>query len=316
MPERRLERNPSPQAGWACLSNSLSVDHRVLLSQLADPTTRGALARWLLAACAIGFLMTVLVMAGLGYGASRMSFALVFWLVLVFIPLRIAVEASGPLGARLRHALAQRAVADPRRYERADMVPFVVRDLFAREVTMPRIAKPVHALKAREAAIAILSRTAPRADAGDLLRAIRTTLAATAAEAVQVSAAATGIAADAIQARWDSARALGAMGALTTVLAAAYADRWGTAPVIPELEGRPLNDFLDAALDYCDEAALQVDALPWTEPPLATTAATGDIDDVRATWQTFLAAGTPSPRALDAFLATVLPASTRAPGPG
>src|SRR3990172_2446930 len=159
------------------------MDHRVLLSQLADPTTRGALARWLLAACAVGFLVTVVVLGGLGYGVSRMSFALVFWVVLVFIPLRIAVEASGPLGARLRQALAQRAVADPRRYERADMVPFVVRDLFAREVTMPRIAKPVHALKAREAAIAILSRTALRADPGDLLRAIRTTLAAAAAEA-------------------------------------------------------------------------------------------------------------------------------------
>jgi len=293
------------------------VNYRLLFSQLADGSARSALARWLLAACALGYAATVLLMVGLGYGAARAGFALVVWAVLVFIPLRIAVEASGPLAARQRERLAAHAIADPTRYERPALLPFIVRDLFARLVTMPRITTPVHGQKAREAATAILTRAAARPDAADLLRGvIRTALAAASTEAVQVSAAATGVAADNIQARWDSARALGAMSALITVLAAAYDDRYGEPPAIPELAGRALREFLDTAMDYCDEAALRVDALPWTEPALATLVAERTIDEVRASWLSFLSAGIPAPRALEAFLVTVLPVSARAPGPG
>ena len=285
------------------------MSYRLLFSQLADGAARSAVSRWLLAACSLGYVATVLLMAGLGHGVARAGFALVVWAVLVFIPLRIAVEASGPLAARQREFLAARAIADPARYERPTLLPFVVRDLFAHIVTMPRIATPVHGQKAREAATAILTRAAARPDAADLLRrVIRTALAAAATEAVQVSAAVTGVAADNIQARWNSARALSAMSALITVLAAAYADRFGTPPTIPELEGRALREFLDAAMDYCDEAALRVDALPWTEPALATPVAARTVDEVRAAWLLFLNAGTPAPRALDAFLTTVLPA--------
>jgi hypothetical protein len=291
------------------------VRYRLWLSQLADGAARSAASRWLLALCALGFVVTVVLLAGLGYGLDRAGFAFVVWAALIFIPLRIALEASGPAGARARERLAARAVADPARYARPDLVGFVVRDLLARTVTMPRITTPVHRQKARVAATAILSRLAARRAPADLLRdVIRTTLAAASDEAAHVSAGATGTAADAIQARWEGARALGAVSALVSVLAAAYADQHGVAPALPELGGRTLADFLDATMDYCDEAALQVDALPWTEPPLARVAPAEKIDAVRAAWRAFLDAGTPAPRALEAFLATVLP-SARAPGP-
>ncbi|MGH2405695.1 MAG: hypothetical protein ACRDGN_14725, partial [bacterium] len=92
------------------------------------------------------------------------------------------------------------------------------------------------------------------------------------------------------------------------VLAALYVDRWGGPPPLPELGDRTLSDYLDAALDYCDEAALKVDALPWTEPLLRWPPNSADAEGVRATWRAFVAAGTPAPRALQAFLGTVLPA--------
>jgi hypothetical protein len=285
------------------------MDLRLLLSHFADAGTRGALARWLFVVCACGFVASLAALAALGYGLDRWVFVLVVWTVLLFIPLRILIEALPTVGGRMREAVLRRVAADPRRYQRPELLPIVVGGLFARDVTMPRIAKPQQAHKAREAATAILGRTTGGTDAaGVLTGAIRATLAAAAHEAVAISAAATGVASETIQNRWEGARALGALAALIQVLAAAYAERWGGPPALPELGGRPLADYLDAALDYCDEAALQVDALPWTEPPLASPLAPGAVEGVRAAWHAFVAAGTPAPRALEAFLATVLPA--------
>ncbi|MBI3997443.1 MAG: hypothetical protein HY355_00315 [Armatimonadetes bacterium] len=284
------------------------MDLRLLLSHLASARTRAALARWLLVVCVLGFAGTVAVLAVLGHGLDRWLFVLIVWAVLVFIPLRIALDAGQTLGARMRVSVSDRIAGDPGRYARPALMPIVVADLFARAVTMPRITTPEHAHKAREAAVAILRRIAGRPDATDLLRgAVRTSLAAAASEAVQVSAAATGTAADNIQARWDGARALGALAAVVQLLAAAFADRWGVPPVLPELEGRSLSDFLEAAMDYCDEAALQVDALPWTEPPLAAVQDSGAVDEARMAWRTFMQAGEPAPQALQAFLAAVIP---------
>ncbi len=284
---------------------------RLLLSHFADAGTRGAFARGLLVVCVFGFVASLAALAGLGYGLDRWVFVLVVWAVLLFIPLRILIEALGNVGLRMSETVLRRIAADPRRYQRPELLPIVVGGLFAREVTMPRIAKPQQAHKAREAAIAILGRTAGGTDADtadSLAGAIRTSLAAAAHEAVAISAAATGVASETIQDRWEGARALGALVAVIQVLAAAYTERWGGPPALPELGGRPLADYLEAALDYCDEAALQVDALPWTEPPLAPSMDSNAAERVRAAWHAFVAAGTPAPRALEAFLATVLPA--------
>ena len=289
-----------------------TLNVRLLASRLAEGGVRDALGRYLLVACVAGFAVSLALLRMLGYGLDRWLFVLIAWAVLIFIPLRIVVEVLRPFGVRMRRRVADSLVDDPRRFERPELLPIVVGEIAVREVTMPRFTKPEQALKAREAAVAVLRRTMTGPDAAaQLSGAIRAVLAAAATEAVAVSASATGVAADTIQTRWEGARALGGLTALVAVLAAAYRDRWGALPDLPELDGRPLRDYLDAAFDYCDEAALQVEALPWTEPPLGPAVDPGAIERVRAAWKTFLAAGTPSPRALEAMVRVVVAPGAR-----
>jgi hypothetical protein len=283
------------------------LDPRLLLSQLADRDTRTAAGWWLLAFCAAGFAVTLGILVWRGAGLDRWVFVLLVWGVLVFVPLRIALESMQTLGVGMRHAVAGRVSANPRRYDDPIMLPVTVRALAERDALLPRICLPQHARQAREAATALVARTGTGAAAASRhRRAIAALVAATADEAAALSASATGSAADNIQARWDAARALGALGALVRILVAAYTDRWGVPPAVPELAGRDLREYLDALLDYCDEAALQVDALPWTEPPLDAEASHERLEEVRQTWRAFLAAGLPAPRALEAFVSTVL----------
>jgi hypothetical protein len=279
------------------------ADPRVLLSRLADPGARRAAGRGLLVACAAGFAVTLALLAA-GGGLHRWVFALLVWGALVFVPLRILIESAETLGARARRAVAAEAAADPRRYERPAYLPFVVAALADRGPPPPRICTPAHARQAAEAAAALLGRIQRSGRDAEVHRgALRALVAAVAQSAADVSAAAAGN----IQARWDGARALGALSVLTSIVGAAFDDRWGAPADLPELDGRALDDYLAAALDYCDEAALQVDALPWTEPTLATST---DARGVVAAWQAFLAAGLPAPRALAAFLDALLGAAT------
>ncbi|MDR7482629.1 MAG: hypothetical protein QN183_04370 [Armatimonadota bacterium] len=277
------------------------------LARLAEGRRRALVARWLLGGCVVGFFLTLGAMQLAGWGLDRWIFALIVWGALVFLPLRIALDASGSLGARALAALRRRLASHPSRYDHPEWLPVLVGDLFARRVTMPRITTPAHARKAHDAAAAILRHLVGRTDAGDRLGgAIRLALAAAAAEAMHVSALASGPTAQSIQARWDGARALGTLAALIQLLTAAFADRWDRPPPVPELAGRSLRDFLDATLDYCDEAALQVDALPWTEPPLPALLAPETVDRVRGAWRVFVAAPPPATAALDAFVGEVL----------
>ncbi|MGQ0548937.1 MAG: hypothetical protein ACT4PY_04635 [Armatimonadota bacterium] len=294
--------------GVSCVEHSSAVDFRFLLSRFAEDATRGRLARWLIVVCALGFVASLAALMILGYGADRWFFVLIVWAVFVFIPLRIWVEALQTVGLRVRQATVDQIAADPRRYERRELLPFLVQHLFVRHATMPRIAKPAQAYKAREAAEAIVGGAGPGGGARMLVEAIRATLAAAELEAVALSASASGPDAGDIQSRWEGARALGALGALIQMLAAAHRDRWGALPPLPELGGRELADYLEAAMDYCDEAALKVDALPWTEPLLRASPHAAGAESVRGTWRAFVNAGTPSPRALQGFLETVLPA--------
>jgi hypothetical protein len=283
-------------------------DLRLILSHLADSDARQGAARWLLVLCTVGFVVTLVILRTLGYGLERWAFVLLVWGVLIFLPLRIFLESMQTLGLGMRRVVADRAAADPQRYEDPALLPVAVRTLARRAVRLPRICLPPHAQQAREAAVAILSQTRARRDgAGRLRLAIRTLLAAVAQESEAASTAATGVAAENIQARWEGARALGTLGVLVSILTEAYEDRWGAPPDVPELGGRPITDYLDAVLDYCDEAALQVDVLPWADPPLETMLSNAQIEEVRATWRSFLAAGLPAPRALAAFVAAVLP---------
>jgi len=259
--------------------------------------------------CTLGFVASLAALTILGYGADRWFFVLIVWAVFVFIPLRIGIEALQTVGLRIRQATVDQIAADPRRYERPELLPFLVQHFFVRHSTMPRIAKPAHAHKAREAAAAIVGRAGSGGGAARVIAGvIRATLAAAELEAVALSASASGPDAGDIQSRWEGARALGALGALIQMLAAAHRDRWGALPPLPELGGRELADYIEAAMDFCDEAALKVDALPWTEPLLRASPHAAGAETVRGTWRAFVNAGTPSPRALQGFLETVLPA--------
>ncbi|HET8678705.1 MAG TPA: hypothetical protein VFM39_01195 [bacterium] len=291
------------------VEQSSAVDIRILLGRFADDASRRALARGLLIVCVIGFAASIAVLAVLGYGTDRWMFVLVVWTVFLFIPLRIAIETLQTVGLRLRDAALEHITSDPRRYDRPEALALLIEHLFIRHATLPRIAKPAQGQKAREAAAAILRRVGSAGGAAEQLRAaIRAALAAAEVEAVALSASASGPGAEDIQSRWEGARALGALGALIQVLTAAHRDRWGDPPSPPELDGRALTEYVEAVLDYCDEAALNVDAVPWTEPLLRSSPHAADAEEIRASWRAFVVAGTPSPRALQGFLTTVLPA--------
>jgi hypothetical protein len=246
------------------------------------------------------------VVVGLGYGPTRWVFVLLVWAVLIFVPLRIAIESAESFGTTVRRSIVDRLASDPARYQRAEYLPVVVQDLAARRVALPRICGPRHGRAARDAAVALIARVnaAPGAQAG-LRAVVRALLAVIGQEAAALSA---GTAADNIQARWETARALGTLGALVAILLAVHEDRWGELEPLPELSGRDREQYLTTAMDYCDEAALEVEAMPWTEPPLTSSLPVDRIEAIRETWAAFLAAGLPAPRALEAFTGCVLQA--------
>lgn len=273
------------------------------LARLADPSARATAARWLLAGCALGFAITLVGLALTHQAGARWLFALVVWSTLVYLPLRLLMEAVGSLAPGLRRAVAARVAADPDRYRRPAWRELMVGDLYAREVVLPRIAHPVQARQIREAAVEIIGRAMgrpePRAAVRDVIRGL---VAAIGHAGPALSARATGAAAAPIQARWEDARALGALAGLARLLAAAHTDQWDVPPEIPELGGRALSVYLEAAVDYCDEAALEVEAVPWTEPSLSSSEDAADAGTVWARWTAFVAAGSPAPRALAALL--------------
>jgi hypothetical protein len=277
-------------------------------SRLAAPEARRAASRWLLAGCAGGAIITILFLAATGRGTNRWLFVVMLWGVIVFMPLWILIQSAQGLGAGARRALAARIARDPARYERAGYLPLAVERLAGTTLPLPRICLPRHRRQAIDAAVALIERANHRVPAPPALwSSVRVLLVAVGQEAAALSGAATGATADNIQARWDAARALGALGAVVSLLEAVHSDRWGSPPPVPELEGRDLREFLAAVLDYCDEAALEVDAMPWTEPPLPASAPLERLREIRETWRAFLAAGTPAPRTLEAFVDAVVP---------
>jgi hypothetical protein len=289
-----------------------TVDAQLLLSRLADASARRSAAWWLLALCGLGSVASVLALAAMGFSLDRWIFVLLVWAVLIFVPALILMQAAPSLTSGLRRRTVARIVAHPQRYEIPAYLQVVVEELAARALTLPRICHPVHRRQAAEAAAAILTRAAGRPDVPVAQReAIGVLVAATAKATTALSSAATGEAAETIQARWEGARALGALAALTATLEAAYADRWSRPPDLPELGGGSLGEYLGSVLDYCDEAALQVDALPWMGSDVASPVPDAALEDVALRWREYISAGLPAPRALEAFVASVLPA--RAP---
>jgi hypothetical protein len=276
---------------------------RVWFSRLAMEDARRAATRWALVASIVGAAISIAVLAGIGR-LDRWLFAILVWGALIFVPLWLAITAAQGLAPRTRATLAARAAADPARYDRSAPLRLTVERLAEGAVVMPRICSPLNRRQAIEAAIAIITKARSHHRAASVLTApMRQALVAATDEAMALSAAATGAAADNIQARWSSARALGALAAVITVLAEAYADQSGT-PLRPvELGEREMSDYLAALLDYADEAAMDIDAQPWTEPALIdANGASPPVIAAREAWHAYIKAGLPAPRALAAFV--------------
>ncbi len=279
---------------------------RFALSNLTKLEARLLVARWLLIFCIVGYLLTLSVLFATGVGLRRWFFVLFAWCVFVYLPLRILLETFQTIAPGIRRGLVAQAAGQSDRYATRASVELMVDAIFDREVVMPRIAKPVQSTKAQEGAVVVLLRVAR----GDLARhreAVLHCLAAIDNWIAQVALSSRGRAAEAIQARWADLRALIAFTALTKTLLAAFRDRGGELLSVPKVDN--LDHYLDACLDHCDELALQVDPVSWTEPPLGLPIAVEDSAELRRAWTAFCETESPALEARETFLATLLPST-------
>lgn len=275
---------------------------RFALSNLTRADARQSAARWLLLLCAFGYGLTLSVLFARGGGLRDWLFALFAWGLFVYLPLRILLEAFQSIAPRIRRSLVAQTLGQPRRYAMRPSVELLVDRMLDREVVMPRIATPLQRMKAHDGAVAVLLRLG-REDLASHRGATIRCLAVIDRWVAELGADTSGP----IQARWASLRALAALAALTRILLAAYHDRAGAPLTVPNLQDRSLEAYLDACLDYCDELALKVDALPWTEPPLELPPQAATSEVVRGAWSTFAQTEPPAVEARDAFLTALVP---------
>lgn len=270
---------------------------RLALSRLESAGARAAAARTLALLCAAGYLVTLAVLFATGVGLRRWLFALLFWALFIYLPLRILLEAFQTIAPGLRQSLVARASSDPQRYRSRASIELVVDGLFA-EVLLPRIATPLETLKAKEASAAVL-RGVKYASGADLELAAMRGLGAAERWTADLSGWARTDAPQNIQARWAGLRALASFAAVCKVLTAAVADQ----------TGRPMHQptaYLDACLDYCDQLALEVDVEPWNEPPLGLPMNSDDAAAIRLSWTAYAETPPPAIDARNAFVNTLL----------
>ncbi len=278
---------------------------RRMLSTLADADTRRATARALGMVCVTGCALTLLVMTASGAGLHNWFFALLVWSVLIYVPLRILLEALQTVAPGARQQLIAQTAVRGDRYDSRSSIVLVVDGLSARTVMMPRIATPAQHAKAKEGAVAILVRTHDDTGAGIGLAVLRC-LAAVEGWIAQIASRSAAHAAENIQARWTDVRALAGLAALTRILIAAYEDRTGRGFTAGSLDGEAAAAYLDACLDFCDQLALEVDVAPWTEPGLHLDVAVGMRGETRAAWEAFSGTTSPALDARNAFADAVL----------
>ncbi|MGH2399504.1 MAG: hypothetical protein ACRDF6_06630, partial [bacterium] len=128
--QQRDENSPHP------------MDLRLILSRLASAETRAAAGRGLAIVCAIGFVLTVIVLVAAGGRADQWFFILLVWALFVYVPLRILLEAAQTLAPGLRRRLVAHASTQSERYASRSGIELMVDGLFEREVVMPRITTP------------------------------------------------------------------------------------------------------------------------------------------------------------------------------
>jgi hypothetical protein len=293
---------------------------RLLISRLASAQTRGSASRGLAVLCGLGCLITIIVLAAQD-SLDRWFFALLVWALLVYVPLRIALEAVGTLAPALRRRLAGEAGRDPGRFSAAAGAELTVDRLFEREVVMPRITTPVQREKARDGALAVL--LAMRGRAGELPAVVAIALGCLDRWVADIGPWAQHEAGQNIQARWREVRALAAMAAMTKILVAvdaASADdsRGSVRPADPSgpralAPGRVRAQFLDACLDYCDDVALEVDVRLWDEPPLDVHVNAERAVAIRDAWRTYAETGAPALEPRKALIDLLVQAPRAAP---
>jgi hypothetical protein len=258
---------------------------------LASPLARQTAARWLLATCLLGYAVTMAVMSARGTGLQRWFFALLAWALFVYIPGRILLEAFQTIAPEMRRTLMDQAATRADRYRSRASIELMVEGFYDRTVLLPRIATPVQSEKAKAGAGAILVHTG-RKESARLAMTVTRCLAATDTWVRELGGWAGREAAGNIQIRWAGVRAVIALAAVTKVLMAAAADR-GEAPFMIPLDPNAAAEHLDAALDYCDDLALQVDVVPWQQPALVLPVSPEVRMAVRTRWMRFC--DTPSP---------------------
>jgi len=109
-----------------------------------------------------------------------------------------------------------------------------------------------------------------------------------------------------IQARWADVRALVGLTVATEVLIAAFEDGTGSRFAPGSLHGGAAVAYLETCLDFCDQLALDVDVVPWTEPGLRLDVDPSLRDQTRAAWKAFSETPSPALAARKAFVETVL----------
>ncbi len=282
---------------------------RFALSTLTTSEARQSVGRWLLFLCAVGYVATLWVLFIRGRGLGGWLFTLLAWVLFVYLPLRILLEAFQSIAPRIRGRLVTQTTGRADRYATRPSISLLVEAMLQREVVMPRIATPLQRVKAHDGAVAILSRLGSQG-LDDHREALTRCLTMIDRWIIDLASAARSPAPPPIQARWADLRALIALAALVKILLAAYEDRAGRACVIPEVADRQVGAYLEACLDYCDELALEVDPDPWTELPLGLSLESATLEALLHSWMAFASTESPALEARAAFLQEFFPRIT------
>ncbi len=295
---------------------------RYSLSRLSRPAARRAFGRTWLYVCLAGALVSTVV-----FGVRHAFFVATVWLLLVFAPVRIAIEVLHSVGPRLRRQMSRDLAGREDRYASREGIAIMVEDLFAREVQMPRLAPPDLGSKVVEAAAGLCGR-AFLAGGGPLgvLRAAaacatlleRWTGTIAAGEQMAAPPLASGTGAEAwngagppalwdphasIQDQWVALRAVAGLAALVKTLASVYEDSARQ----PMEGGVALRAVADAAMDYTDQVGLRLDGPAWQDVGGVPRIALGGelLSRLAQAWMAFCAAPQPAPRRLAAFVEAV-----------
>ncbi len=295
---------------------------RYRVAQLSRPSVRRAVGRLWFAICAAGAIITL----GL-VGGRHLFIVIAVWLVCVFVPGRIAIEALQGFGPRVRDALHREVARRGDRYGSPEGLAVMAELLYEREVRPPRLAPPDLAARVTDASVALCRRPAgPDARSNGVRRAVMicgslldrwlSTIGAgeqdprpVAGAAREHGAASTQNGAKppvlwdpdaSIQDQWVVLRAVAGLGALTKVLIALYEDASGQ-----QMGGsRSLRAVADAAMDYVDQIGLRLDGPPWesaADIPLAPLSQ-DLVGRLAETWVAFCQTPLPAPRRLGAFI--------------